>query len=117
YLGGQSLDFAYGIAADDEGQASIVGATASTDFPTVNAFQKTHAAGLCTHRSSTCYDAFVAKLNATGSLLIFSTYLGGRNDEAANAVGVDPEGNTYVAGRTASADFPTTDAAFKRTCG
>jgi hypothetical protein len=58
-------------------------------------------------------DAFVSKLNAVGSALLYSTYLGGSNDDLSFGVGVDPSGNAYVAGITDSSDFPTTPGRFR----
>ncbi len=84
------------VAADAAGNAYLAGHT-GTGLPTANALQPALAGGL---------DAFVAKLNATGSSLGFSTYLGGRADDAAVGVGVDGAGNVYVAGPTDAIDFP-----------
>jgi len=62
-------------------------------------------------------NAFVSKLNQSGSALVYSTYLGGSNDDHGFGVAVDPAGNAYVTGRTASSDFPTTAGAFQTTFG
>ncbi len=98
YLGGAARDFALGIATDAAGNAYLTGFTASGDFPvTVGAFQT----GLL--GSS---DAFVTKLNPTGSALVYSTYLGGRGFENGNAIAVNSAGNAYVVGVTNSLDFP-----------
>jgi hypothetical protein len=101
YLGGRYSDRAAGIAVDASGCAVIAGSTQSPDFPTLNAFQGT------LHGSS---DAFVAKLNAEGNGLVFSTYLGGSGQESGNAVALDTAGNIYVTGNTNSANFPTLNA-------
>src|SRR5207237_8822554 len=72
YLGGSSIDAGDGIAVDPAGNAYVTGYTGSLDFPTVNPLQP--ACNNCAiHRT----DAFVTKLNATGSALLYSTYLGG----------------------------------------
>jgi streptogramin lyase len=109
YLGGSSTDRGFGIAVDGSGNAYLTGDTFSTNFPTTaGAFQTTNR-GL--------FDAFVTKLNAAGTGLVYSTYLGGSNDDAGAAIAVDPAGNAYVAGVTGSTNFPTTPGAFQRTKG
>src|SRR5437879_12463271 len=62
-------------------------------------------------------DAFVTKLNATGSALLYSTYLGGSNYDWGQGIAVDADGNAYVTGGTSSSDFPTTAGAFQTTYG
>jgi hypothetical protein len=101
YLGGSDLDEGAGIALDSDGNAWVTGGTASLDFPLKNPFQRTFGGTV---------DAFVAKLNSTGSDLLFSTYLGGNDDDRGHGVAVDGSGNAYVAGHTASFDFPTLNA-------
>ncbi len=98
YLGGSADDFARGIAVDGEGNVIVAGSTASYDFPVVNALQDFHGGGT--------RDVFVARLNAAGSELLFSTYLGGAVVDEANAVAIDPEGAIYLHGNTTSLDFP-----------
>jgi hypothetical protein len=98
YLGGSLLDVGYSIAVDASGNAYITGSTDSTDFPTANALQADNAGG---------GDAFVAKLNAAGSALVYSTYLGGSSLEQGYGIAVDASGNAYVIGMTLSTDFPT----------
>jgi hypothetical protein len=97
YLGGNGDDVGLGIAADSSGNAYITGYTKSTNFPTSNPLQANSRGG---------YDVFVTKLNATGSGLIYSTYLGGARDEAGYGIAIDSSGNSYVAGFSASTDFP-----------
>ncbi|HBB89244.1 MAG TPA: hypothetical protein DC047_16695, partial [Blastocatellia bacterium] len=97
FLGGNSGEFAYAIAVRD-GNAFVVGQTGSTDFPTVNAFKSV--------LSQNDADAFVAKLNSSGTALDFSTYLGGSSSDKALGVAVDAPGNIYVTGSTASLNFP-----------
>jgi len=104
YLGGSYLDYATGIAADAQGNAYVTGTTGSVNFPTKMAFQPAYAGS---------WDAFVTKLNADGSALVYSTYLGGSNQEnyinagSPGAIAVDGAGNAYVTGNTQSANFPT----------
>ncbi len=114
YLGGSGTDFAFGIAVDAAGSAYVAGTTGSSDFPiTAGAFQTK-----CGGNVGNCKgvpDAFVTKLDATGSALSYSTYLGGSGDDRGFAMALDPNGNVYVTGRTGSTDFPSTSGAFQTT--
>ena len=103
YLGGSANDYASGIAVDGSGGAYVVGHSHSSNFPVVNAIQPSHAAGGFS-------DLIVGKLNAAGSALEYSTYLGGTQDEDEGAIAVDAGGNAYLTGRTFSTDFPTANA-------
>jgi len=98
YLGGSAGDFGNAIAVDASGNAYITGFTTSANFPTKNAFQ----AAL-----SGANDAFVAKLDPTGSALVYSTFLGGTMDDFGNGIAVDSSVNAYVTGSTRSTNFPT----------
>jgi uncharacterized repeat protein (TIGR02543 family) len=98
YLGGSGGDSGYGIAVDSEGAAYVTGNTGSTDFPTQNPIQGTNAAQ---------GDAFITKVNSSGSAIIYSTYLGGSGWEKGYGMAVDSAGAAYVAGSTKSIDFPT----------
>jgi plastocyanin len=99
YLGGSGDDFGDGIAVDALGNAYVTGLTGSTNFPTANPLQATHGGGI--------YDAFVAKLNAAGSALAYSTYLGGSGGDQGQGIAVDASGNAYVTGYASSTNFPT----------
>jgi uncharacterized protein (TIGR03437 family) len=113
YLGGSQIDYATGIAVDAAGNAYVTGMAASFDFPvSTSAYQKTFAGsgGNVCQRAG---DAFVSKLNPSGSQLLYSTYLGGRRDDIAVAVAIDSAGNAYIAGSTLSTDFPTTPGAYQ----
>ncbi len=111
YLGGNNIrshesnsEGALGLAIDGAGNAYITGSTDSTDFPTVNAFQPRMQNDI-----NDGQDGFVTKLNGTGSALIFSTYLGGRNGWSLGAgIVVDSLGNAYVGGATNASQFPAT---------
>jgi hypothetical protein len=115
YLGGSSTgpyDSGQGIAVDAQGNAYVTGYTTSTKFPVKNAFQTTQKCYLCPN-------AFVTKLNAAGSALIYSTYLGGSGNspgsgggggDQAAAIAIDNNENAYVTGTTTSSDFPTKNA-------
>jgi hypothetical protein len=110
YLGGSSLDYGYGIAVDGSGNAFIVGGTQSDDFPTTAGAFQTNLKGQS--------DAFVAKVNSTGTALLYSTYLGGTGNELCQSQGcvglaIDSTGSAYVAGFTTSTDFPITAGAFQ----
>jgi hypothetical protein len=112
FLGGDGFDAGRAIAADDEGNAYVVGNTSSANFPTVNPLQGAirdwipFEPGDCNSTKDYGGDAFLAKINPDGSALLFSTYLGGILDEAALGVAVDGAGNVLVSGRTESPDFP-----------
>jgi hypothetical protein len=101
YLGGSAADYGTSIAVDSGGNAYVAGETVSADFPTHAPFQASYLS------NSAGGNAFVAKLNATGSALVYSTYLGGSVYEIANAIALDASGDAYVAGQTSSTDFPT----------
>ena len=105
YLGGTADDRGFGIALDAAGNAYVTGHTSSTDFPIVNPIPGAPGGGGAVHG-----EAFVTKLDATGSALVYSSYLGGSGDDDALAVAVDGPGNVYVTGRTTSTDFPTVAA-------
>lgn len=92
------------IAVDASGCAYVVGSTNSSDFPTT-------AGAFDTILNGTS-DAFVTKLSSSGSVLVYSTFLGGTGGDGAKAIAVDSSGCAYVAGSTSSSDFPTTPGAF-----
>ncbi len=116
YLGGSFDDGITAIAVDASGNAYLTGETNSSDFPLVNPFQSTFA-GMGGSVSRTG-DAFVAKLNPTGNQLLYSTYLGGSQDDIGLAITIDAAGNAYIAGATASQNFPVTaGVAFQSTFG
>jgi hypothetical protein len=100
YVGGTREDYGLAIATDGAGNAYIVGATSSTDFPTYNPFQ---AEGTCT--TDVCSDAFLVKLDASGAV-VYATYMGGTGYDQANGIAADANGNAYVTGLTGSCDFP-----------
>src|SRR5258708_597345 len=106
YLGGSGADNALYIAVDPAGEAYVTGSTNSDDFPTANAEQGNRA-GLT--------DVFVTKLNASGSGLLFSTYLGGTLDETATPIALYPFTDTSFTGFTFSSDFPTAGSPFQST--
>ncbi|MCU1265734.1 MAG: hypothetical protein JWM21_2052 [Acidobacteria bacterium] len=105
YLGGNADDRGTGIAVNSSGEAYVTGFTSSSNFPTVNPLQSTRGGGS---------DAFIAKLNAAGTAFLYSTYLGGSNNEssqstvtASNPIALDATSNAYITGYTSSTNFPT----------
>lgn len=108
FLGGSGSDQASAIKIDSTGNAYLAGSTSSTDFPTKGAFQKTLKTSV-----NGGANAFVTKLNAMGSALIYSTFLGGTGSDQANAITIDKADNTYVAGYATSSDFPVTKGAYQ----
>ncbi len=107
-------DTGWRIAVDASGNAYVAGWTNSPNFPTANPFQGTFSGGGAHDYYG---DVFVSKLNATGSDLVYSTYLGGSDDDRSGGIAVDPSGSAYVEGITSSADFPTTPGPFQSTTG
>jgi photosystem II stability/assembly factor-like uncharacterized protein len=103
YLGGDNSDGGYGIAADSLGNAYVGGYTLSRNFPVANALKPS--------LNEDYDDLFIAKLNASGTGLVYSTYLGGSRDDVGLSLALDPMGNVFVSGYTFSADFPVTDPA------
>jgi len=99
YLGGSGDDSASGIAVDSAGNAYVTGSTTSSNFPTMNPLQPTYGGGNG--------DVFVAKINPSGSALVYSTYLGGSGGERGSGIAVDSAGNAHVTGSTTSSNFPT----------
>jgi hypothetical protein len=102
YLGGSLHEEGIGIAVDGSGSAYLTGFTMSLDYPiTTNASQPSFSGNL---------DAFVTKLDPTGSVLVYSTYFGGSGVERGFGIAVDATGNAYATGTTSSVNFPTADA-------
>jgi len=101
FLGGGGLEYPAGIAVGSLGHVYVTGGTQSGDFPTTNALQSVNAGS---------WDAFVARLSPGGDALLYSTYLGGSDADWPVGIAVDALGNAYIAGDTASLDFPTTNA-------
>jgi Big-like domain-containing protein/IPT/TIG domain-containing protein/beta-propeller repeat-containing protein len=125
YLGGTDWDYSAAIAVDAAGNAYVTGFTVSLDFPvTAGGDQLTNSASSANSEST----AFITKLNASGTALVYSTYLGGSGSagnsvqnggngegDNGNSIAVDAEGNAYVTGWTYSSDFPLTAGAYQST--
>jgi len=103
FLGGNTNDFGNGIAVDGDGNAYIAGGTSSTNFPGVSGSSIQPAL-------DGPGDAFVTKINAAGTAIVYSTYLGGSGVDDGFGIAVDGAGNAYVAGSTASTTFPGVNA-------
>ena len=106
YLGGAGDETGRGIAVNAAGEAFVTGGTTSVNFPTADAEQPANAGG---------EDAFIAHISATGSVLLYSTYLGGNGgasgfSEEGRAIAVDVSGNAYIAGIANSTNFPVVNA-------
>jgi hypothetical protein len=111
YIGGSFGELGYAIAIDGSGNAYITGRTTSTDFDiTLGAFQTSNG-GFFTG------DVFVTKLNSAGNGLIYSTYIGGSNNEEGRGIAIDGPGSVYITGNTQSTDYDTTLGAFQTTIG
>ena len=120
YLGGSTEDFAVSIAVDAAGEAYVTGLTWSVDFPVPQGAFQTANLATSTNDVST---AFISKLNASGTALLYSTYLGGSDvpnaengqGEYGHSIAVDSNGNAYVTGWTYSSNFPVTSGAYQTT--
>jgi len=104
YLAGNANDFGNSIHLDSLNNVIVAGGTDSSDFPTT--------VGACNTTHNGVYDAFVTKLNASGTGLIFSTFAGGHDVDVGKSVTLDMDENVYLAGYTQSDDFPVTEGAF-----
>jgi hypothetical protein len=110
-LAGSTFDGLSAMTVDAQGNIYVAGVTNSTDFPTASAEQPT-----CNNCSGGFDDVFVTKLNPTGTALIYSTFLGGSNEDGAHSIAVDSNGNAVVSGITLSSDFPAVKPIGTFTC-
>lgn len=107
YIGGMGDNGSQGIAIDSNGNAYVIGYTSATNFPVTAGAYQTAIGG--------DYDAFITKLNSTGSQLLYSTYFGGARNDEGFGIALDDVGNAYVVGYTSSTNFPVTSGAFQTT--
>lgn len=112
YLGGSNIDGANAIAVAPDKTAFITGGTFSVNFPVAHPLQPNHGGADDFYR-----DAFVAKISADGSTLLYATYLGGSREDVGNGIAVDALGDAYVIGTTLSDDFPVTPGSLNTECG
>ena len=115
YFGGGGTDLISALAIDAKGDVFITGATTRVDLPTTPGAALTKFSGSSSNATFMVGDAFVAEINPAGSALLYSTYLGGKQDDIAFSIALDTGGNAYVTGSTLSTDFPTTSGAFQTT--
>ncbi len=97
FLGGSAGEMTVAIGLDSSGAVYLAGETFSADFPVVNALQGAHGGAT---------DAFLTKIDAAGTAIVYSTFLGGTDYDRAHGIAVDGSGAVYLAGDTVSADFP-----------
>jgi hypothetical protein len=118
YLGGNDDESAGSVAVDASGNIYVVGGTASANFPLKSSLYSSPNPNVCGTAPNAyhCSIGFITKFDPTGAGLIYSTYFGGTGaGESATSAAVDALGNLYLAGHTASSDFPTTAGAFSTT--
>lgn len=108
YLGGSENETGFGIALDSAGRIVVAGESESSDFPTANGYQSVHGGGSCDGQP--CDDVFVAQLSSDGSQLLYSTYLGGSQEDDGLAVAVDGSDQIYLTGFSMSGGFPMKNA-------
>jgi Beta-propeller repeat/Abnormal spindle-like microcephaly-assoc'd, ASPM-SPD-2-Hydin len=101
YIGGNSYDLAFAMTLDSTGEVYLTGSTASSNFPVVNAYQPAYPGSL---------NGFVTKVSADGSMLVYSTYLGGNGSDIPTSIELDSSLDMLVAGSTSSNNFPVANA-------
>jgi uncharacterized protein (TIGR03437 family) len=113
-FGGSGDDSAGALTLDQSGNVYLTGSTSSANFPLKNPLQSTVGGGVCQsvdgQVSTRCPDAFVTKLSADLSSVLYSTRLGGDGADSGSGIAVDAQGNIVIAGTTQSTDFPTANA-------
>jgi hypothetical protein len=115
FIGVSSNDQGSLLAIDADQNAYITGKTYSSDYPTTpGAYQTVYGGG---DINNLIGDAFVTKLNADGNNLVYSTFIGGSNNDQSSSIAIDPDGNAYISGQTNSINYPTTPEAYQTTPG
>lgn len=118
YLGGDSDDGGTEIVVDGDGNAYVAGWTGSENFPTADPIQGTYAGGQTDPETGYEYgDAFIARIDAAGNTLTYSTYLGGSQGDVAGGIDLDANGVAHIGGFTGSDDFPTVDPLYPQYMG
>ena len=108
FIGGNNGDYALSVKLSNNLDIYLTGVTSSSNYPTtIGAYQTNYGGGN--------YDAFVTKLNSSGSALAFSTYIGGSDFDQANSLAIDSQDNTYITGATSSSNFPTSSDVYQKT--
>jgi hypothetical protein len=101
YVGGNGQDYGYALVLDSSNEVYVTGSTSSSDFPTVNPYQGTYPGS---------FNAFLTKISADGSSLLYSTYLGGNGSDVPSSAAIDSSSDVFVAGNTTSTNFPVANA-------
>jgi len=101
YLGGNSQDYGDALTLDSSNNVYVTGSTGSSDFPLVNPYQGTYPGA---------FNAFLTKISASGSSLLYSTYLGGNGSDIPSGIAIDSTGNMIIGGSTSSTNFPIANA-------
>jgi hypothetical protein len=101
YLGGSNQDYGYALALDSANEVYVTGSTASSDFPMVNAYQSTYPGS---------FNAFLTRISADGSSLLYSTYFGGNGSDIPASVAIDSSSDALIAGNTSSTNLPVSSA-------
>lgn len=109
YLGGGGFDWCQGVAVDKDANAYVVGYTNSLNFPGSSPIQSS--------LNGAANDAFVLKLNSSGTAVVFGAWIGGNADDSAIAIAVDKDGGAFIVGNTSSNNFPTTSGVLQPTKG
>ena len=114
YLGGKNQDFVAGITLDSAGNIYVVGTTQSPDFPVLNSIATSIPKS---SSQASPYEGYLAAYSASGKSLLYSTLIGGSQQDSAFGVAVDATANVYVLGTTSSPDLPVTNNAYQHTLG
>lgn len=113
YVGGSRAEYCVSVAVDNNGDVFFAGASTSDDYPvTSGAYSQVYIGG-----GNLGEDVIVSKLSGDLTTLLASTYVGGNADDLAEELALDPSGNVFIAGWTASSNYPTTGNAYDRTFG
>ena len=104
YLGGSNQDYGYALTLDSANEVYVTGSTMSSDFPVVNAYNATYPGS---------FNAFLTRISADGSSLLYSTYFGGNGSDTPASIAIDSSSDALVAGNTSSTNFPVSPSAYQ----